>query len=51
MQPRSSDFTPIRILLYDLIRCRSQVMSGTLPVDNLRELQREISGKIDHGNA
>lgn len=51
VQPHSSDFSPIRALVDDLIRSRRQVLSGTLPIDNLRELQRHISSKIDHGNA
>ena len=50
-QPHGGDLTGIRSLLYDLIRCRSQVLSGTLPIDKLRQLRWEISRKIDHGNA
>ncbi|KAI1293752.1 Dedicator of cytokinesis protein 1 [Halotydeus destructor] len=30
---------------------RSQVLSGNLPVDELKELAQKITSKIDHGNA
>lgn len=29
---------------------RSQIMSGTLPKDDLAELRKKVTAKIDYGN-
>jgi hypothetical protein len=35
----------------ELITWRKQIMSGTLPADELKELKQKVTAKIDHGNA
>uniref|UniRef100_A0AAZ3Q4K0 C2 DOCK-type domain-containing protein n=1 Tax=Oncorhynchus tshawytscha TaxID=74940 RepID=A0AAZ3Q4K0_ONCTS len=40
----------IRDMIYDLIEWRSQILSGTLPQDELTELKQRVTSKIDYGN-
>lgn len=35
---------------YSLIEYRSQIVSGTLPKDDLVELKKKVTAKIDYGN-
>lgn len=35
----------------ELIDWRKQIMSGTLPADELKELKHKVTAKIDQGNA
>uniref|UniRef100_A0A8I3W8P9 Dedicator of cytokinesis 5 n=1 Tax=Callithrix jacchus TaxID=9483 RepID=A0A8I3W8P9_CALJA len=37
-------------MTYSLIEWRSQILSGTLPKDELAELKKKVTAKIDHGN-
>lgn len=37
-------------MIYDLIEWRSQILSGTLPQDELKELKKKVTAKIDYGN-
>uniref|UniRef100_H3ANT8 C2 DOCK-type domain-containing protein n=1 Tax=Latimeria chalumnae TaxID=7897 RepID=H3ANT8_LATCH len=37
-------------MIYDLIEWRSQILSGTLPQDELKELKQKVTAKIDYGN-
>uniref|UniRef100_A0AAR2JGN1 Dedicator of cytokinesis 1 n=1 Tax=Pygocentrus nattereri TaxID=42514 RepID=A0AAR2JGN1_PYGNA len=43
-------FNTVRDMLYDLIEWRSQILSGTLPQDELSELKQKVTSKIDYGN-
>ncbi|XP_058882191.1 dedicator of cytokinesis protein 1 isoform X1 [Acipenser ruthenus] len=43
-------FNTVRDLIYDLIEWRSQILSGTLPQDELQELKQKVTSKIDYGN-
>ncbi|KAJ3588197.1 hypothetical protein NHX12_011791 [Muraenolepis orangiensis] len=37
-------------LMWELIEWRSQLLSGTLPNDEFRELKQKVTSKIDYGN-
>lgn len=43
-------FQPIRRKILELIRLRSQILSGNLPVDELKEVKLMITSEIDTGN-
>ncbi|XP_006884978.1 PREDICTED: dedicator of cytokinesis protein 5 [Elephantulus edwardii] len=43
-------FRQLQQMTYSLIEWRSQIMSGTLPKDELAELKKKVTAKIDHGN-
>ncbi|XP_069755779.1 dedicator of cytokinesis protein 1 isoform X5 [Narcine bancroftii] len=43
-------FRRVRNMMYDLIEWRSQILSGTLPQDELKELKQKVTAKIDYGN-
>lgn len=43
-------FRAVRHMIYDLIEWRSQILSGTLPQDELKELKKKVTAKIDYGN-
>lgn len=43
-------FHSVRHMIYDLIEWRSQILSGTLPQDELKELKKKVTAKIDYGN-
>ncbi|XP_023686613.1 dedicator of cytokinesis protein 1 isoform X1 [Paramormyrops kingsleyae] len=43
-------FNNVRDMIYDLIEWRSQILSGTLPQDELTELKQKVTSKIDYGN-
>lgn len=43
-------FRNVRHMIYDLIEWRSQILSGTLPQDELKELKKKVTAKIDYGN-
>uniref|UniRef100_A0A3Q3AJ62 Dedicator of cytokinesis 5 n=1 Tax=Kryptolebias marmoratus TaxID=37003 RepID=A0A3Q3AJ62_KRYMA len=40
----------VRQMAYSLIEYRSQIVSGTLPKDDLVELKKKVTAKIDYGN-
>uniref|UniRef100_A0A672HAH2 Dedicator of cytokinesis 5 n=1 Tax=Salarias fasciatus TaxID=181472 RepID=A0A672HAH2_SALFA len=44
------DFSPLCQMAYSLIEYRSQIVSGTLPKDDLVELKKKVTAKIDYGN-
>ncbi|KAF8795296.1 Dedicator of cytokinesis protein 1 like protein [Argiope bruennichi] len=48
---REPEFQVIRNMMYELIEWRRKIMSGTLPVDELKELKQKATTKIDVGNA
>ncbi|KAM8848515.1 dedicator of cytokinesis 2 [Synchiropus picturatus] len=37
-------------LMWELIEWRSQLLSGTLPCDEFKELKQKVTSKIDYGN-
>uniref|UniRef100_A0A8C2XSD6 Dedicator of cytokinesis 1 n=1 Tax=Cyclopterus lumpus TaxID=8103 RepID=A0A8C2XSD6_CYCLU len=43
-------FNSVRDMIYNLIEWRSQILSGTLPQDELSELKQKVTSKIDYGN-
>lgn len=43
-------FHNVRHMIYNLIEWRSQILSGTLPQDELKELKKKVTAKIDYGN-
>ncbi|KAF3818406.1 hypothetical protein GH733_011823 [Mirounga leonina] len=43
-------FHQLQQMTYSLIEWRSQILSGTLPKDELAELKKKVTAKIDHGN-
>ncbi|MBN3290076.1 DOCK1 protein, partial [Polypterus senegalus] len=43
-------FSTVRDMIYCLIEWRSQILSGTLPQDELKELKQKVTSKIDYGN-
>ncbi|KAF5308725.1 hypothetical protein FQR65_LT06086 [Abscondita terminalis] len=46
----NKDFEQIKNQIYDLIKHRSKVISGTLPVDELKRMTKQITSEIDMGN-
>ncbi|XP_069695130.1 dedicator of cytokinesis protein 1 isoform X2 [Periplaneta americana] len=46
----SEHFESIEHRIYELIRYRSKILSGTLPVDELKEIKQLVTSKIDMGN-
>lgn len=36
--------------MWDLMEWRSQLLSGTLPSDEFKELKQKVTSKIDYGN-
>ena len=38
-------------MMIELIEWRKQIMSGTLPADELKELKKKVTSRIDQGNA
>ncbi|MFT7796902.1 dedicator of cytokinesis protein 5 [Arapaima gigas] len=43
-------FRNVQQMTYSLIEYRSQIVSGTLPKDDLTELKKKVTAKIDYGN-
>ncbi|RWS13623.1 hypothetical protein B4U79_02826, partial [Dinothrombium tinctorium] len=48
---RNENFQAIKEMMYELIELRSQIMSGKLPIDELKEVKRKVTTTIDNGNA
>ncbi|KAI4876095.1 hypothetical protein NFI96_024678, partial [Prochilodus magdalenae] len=48
---RTTLFRSIQQMAYSLIEYRSQIVSGTLPKDDLVELKKKVTAKIDYGNS
>uniref|UniRef100_A0AAV2MIR7 C2 DOCK-type domain-containing protein n=1 Tax=Knipowitschia caucasica TaxID=637954 RepID=A0AAV2MIR7_KNICA len=40
----------VQRLMWDLMEWRSQLLSGTLPTDEFKELKQKVTSKIDYGN-
>uniref|UniRef100_A0A7N8X9E9 Dedicator of cytokinesis 5 n=1 Tax=Mastacembelus armatus TaxID=205130 RepID=A0A7N8X9E9_9TELE len=47
---KTSMFRSVQQMAYSLIEYRSQIVSGTLPKDDLVELKKKVTAKIDYGN-
>lgn len=47
---KASLFRGVQQMAYSLIEYRSQIVSGTLPKDDLVELKKKVTAKIDYGN-
>jgi len=47
---RSEHFKAIEHRIFELIGYRSKILSGTLPVDELKEIKQLVTSKIDMGN-
>ncbi|XP_009328538.1 PREDICTED: dedicator of cytokinesis protein 2-like [Pygoscelis adeliae] len=43
-------YQQVKQMMYELMEQRSQLLSGTLPKDELLQLKKEVTGKIDYGN-
>ncbi|NXE84792.1 DOCK2 protein, partial [Cochlearius cochlearius] len=43
-------YRQVKQMMYELMERRSQLLSGTLPKDELLQLKKEVTGKIDYGN-
>ncbi|KAH0623657.1 hypothetical protein JD844_006659 [Phrynosoma platyrhinos] len=50
IQDNREMFHNVRHMIYDLIEWRSQILSGTLPQDELKEMKKKVTAKIDYGN-
>ncbi|XP_046384567.1 dedicator of cytokinesis protein 1 isoform X4 [Ischnura elegans] len=46
----NKNFGTIQQMIYELIRYRSKILSGTLPVDEMKEIKQLVTSKIDTGN-
>lgn len=40
----------VQRLMWELMEWRSQLLSGTLPSDEFKELKQKVTSKIDYGN-
>lgn len=47
---KTTQFRHLQQLTYSLMEWRSQILSGTLPKDELAELKKKVTAKIDYGN-
>ncbi|NXL67511.1 DOCK2 protein, partial [Chordeiles acutipennis] len=43
-------YRQVKQMMYELMERRSQLLSGTLPKDELLQLKKEVTGKMDYGN-
>lgn len=46
-----ANFQPIRRKIVEVIRLRSQILSGNLPVDEMKEVKLQVTSEIDTGNS
>lgn len=49
-QTHSKNFIQIQKQIYELIKHRSKIISGTLPTDELRQITKQVTSEIDMGN-
>ncbi|CAB1325271.1 unnamed protein product [Coregonus sp. 'balchen'] len=47
---KKSRVVQVQGLMWDLMEWRSQLLSGTLPSDEFKELKQKVTSKIDYGN-
>ncbi|XP_069755178.1 dedicator of cytokinesis protein 2-like [Narcine bancroftii] len=50
MAGKKNGFKKVRTMMFDLMEWRSQLLSGTLPKDELKELKQKVTSRIDYGN-
>lgn len=49
-QTHNKEFEETKNRMYDLIKFRSKIISGTLPVDELKRISKQVISEIDIGN-
>lgn len=47
---KTARFKQVQRLMWELMEWRSQLLSGTLPSDEFKELKQKVTSKIDYGN-
>uniref|UniRef100_A0A670YV74 Dedicator of cytokinesis 2 n=1 Tax=Pseudonaja textilis TaxID=8673 RepID=A0A670YV74_PSETE len=47
---KKEHFRQVQVMMCELMEWRSQLLSGTLPKDELKELKQKVTSKIDYGN-
>ncbi|NXE57469.1 DOCK2 protein, partial [Casuarius casuarius] len=47
---QTKPYRQVKHMMYELMERRSQLLSGTLPKDELLQLKKEVTSKIDYGN-
>ncbi|XP_048459890.1 dedicator of cytokinesis protein 2-like [Rhincodon typus] len=47
---KKEKYHQVRSMMFDLMEWRSQLLSGTLPKDELKELKQKVTSRIDYGN-
>ncbi|XP_069850102.1 dedicator of cytokinesis protein 2, partial [Dipodomys merriami] len=47
---RKERFLQLQAMMCELVEWRAQLLSGTLPKDELKELKQKVTSKIDYGN-
>ncbi|XP_062909750.1 dedicator of cytokinesis protein 2-like [Mobula hypostoma] len=47
---KKNRFKQVRSMMFELMEWRSQLLSGTLPKDELKELKQKVTSRIDYGN-
>ncbi|XP_070790171.1 dedicator of cytokinesis protein 2 [Pituophis catenifer annectens] len=47
---KKEHFQQVKKMMCELMEWRSQLLSGTLPKDELKELKQKVTSKIDYGN-
>uniref|UniRef100_A0A8C7E989 Dedicator of cytokinesis 2 n=1 Tax=Nothoprocta perdicaria TaxID=30464 RepID=A0A8C7E989_NOTPE len=47
---KNERFQQVQSMMCDLMEWRSQLLSGTLPKDELKELKQKVTSRIDYGN-
>ncbi|XP_025026314.1 dedicator of cytokinesis protein 2 [Python bivittatus] len=47
---KKEHFRQVQAMMCELMEWRSQLLSGTLPKDELKELKQKVTSKIDYGN-
>ncbi|XP_056328872.1 dedicator of cytokinesis protein 2 [Danio aesculapii] len=50
LSSKKERFVQVQRLMWDLMEWRSQLLSGTLPSDEFKELKQKVTSKIDYGN-
>ncbi|XP_059488659.1 dedicator of cytokinesis protein 1 [Neocloeon triangulifer] len=47
---RHSEYEKIQKMMLELMRCRTKILSGNLPVDEIKDIKQLVTSKIDLGN-
>lgn len=46
-----TSFDTVRSYIFELVDARRKILSGTLPMDELREIKQKVISRIEMGNA